>query len=81
MSGKGILAEDQVGTGHDPVGKRRLFDIADAVDLGRDPVAALGKVLRGLGMGGVYVVHQRRRKQRGKLHGGKEGREKQPSSQ
>jgi len=32
------------------------FDVADAVDPGRYPVAVLGEVLRGLGMGGVNVV-------------------------
>jgi hypothetical protein len=36
----------------------------------------LGEVLRGLGMGGVNVVQQRRRKQRGELYGGKDRREK-----
>jgi len=80
MGGKGIFAKDQVRSSHDPVGQRRLFDIADAVDFSRDPIAALGKVLRGLGVGGVHIVHQRRRKQGGKLHSDKDGCEKQPGS-
>ena len=81
MGGKGVLAEDLVAAGDDPVGQGRLFDVADAVDLGGDQVAGLGDVLGGLGMGGVDVVHQRRREERSKLHGGKDGRQKQPDSQ
>ena len=81
VGGKDVLAEDLVEAGDDPVGQRRLLDVADAVDLGGDPVAGLGHVLRGLGVGGVHVVQQRRREERSELHGGKDGRQKQPDSQ
>ena len=76
VGGKDIFAEDLIECAGEPVGQRWLFDVADAVDPGRYPVAVLGEVLRGLGMGGVNVVQQRRRKQRGELYGGKDRREK-----
>jgi hypothetical protein len=78
MRGKDILAEDLEEGAGDPVGKRRLFNVADAIDMSRDPVAVLTEVLRGLGVGGVHVVQQRRVEQRGKIHGGKNDRKKQP---
>ena len=81
VGGKGVLAEDLVGTGDDPVGERRFLDVADAVDLGGDEVAGLRHVLRGLGVSGVDVVKQRGRKERSKLHGGKDGCQKQPDSE
>ena len=62
VGGKGVLAEDLVGAGDDPVGQRRLLDVADAVDLRGDQVAGFSHVLRGLGMGGIHVVQQRGRR-------------------
>ena len=47
-SGKCILSKELIEAGFKPVGKRRLFKIANAVDLQRDPVAALRHMLRGL---------------------------------
>ncbi len=55
--------------GGDPVGQRRLFEIADAVDVQRHPVAGLEHGLRGLGVGGVGVVQQRWSPQRGEEDG------------
>ena len=81
VGGKDVLAEDAIERGVEPVGQRRFLQVADAVDLQRHPVAALGHVLRGLGMAGVGVVQQGRRKQRGKLHGGEDHRQKRPCGQ
>jgi len=73
MSGKDILAKDAIERGIQPVRQRRLLQIAQAVDLQRHPVAAIGHVLRGLGVIGVRVVQQRRRKKRGQRDGGEDG--------
>ena len=81
VGGKRILAKDAVEAGLKPIGQWRLLKIANAVHLQRDPVAALRHVLRGLRVGGVGVVQQRRRKQRSKLHRGKNNCEEYPGSQ
>ena len=78
MSGKNILAEDGVKRGVEPVGKRRLFEVADAVDLHGDPIAAFVHVLRDLGVGSIYVVEQGRGEKRGDLDTQKNGHEKRP---
>ncbi len=80
MRGEGIFAEDLVTGGNYPIGQRGLLDVADAVDLRGDQVAGIDHVLGGLGMGGVNIVEQRGRKEGCKLHGGKDGCQKQPDS-
>ena len=70
-----------VAAGDQPVGQRRLFDVADAVDLGviRLPVSAMccaawaWAASTSSSSGGV--------EQRSKLHGDKDGREQQPGGQ
>ena len=56
VRGKGVLAENPVHAGDGPVRQRRLLNVADAVDLRRNQVAALGHVLRGLRVRRVHVV-------------------------
>ncbi len=81
VGGKGVLAEDAVADGHQPEGKRRFLDIADAIDLAGDPVAAVQDVLGRLRVRGVHIVHQRRREKRAKVHCGKDGSEEKPGGQ
>ncbi len=69
VGSKGVLAKDAIGDSHQPVGQRRLLNIAYPIDFAGDPVAGLGNMLRRLGVRCVHVVHQRRRKQRGKING------------
>ena len=69
MRGEGVFAEDFVHHRYGPVRQGRLFNVADAVDLAGDPVVAVYDVLGGLGVGGVYIVHQGRSKQRTDLNG------------
>ena len=78
MSGEDVLAEDSVQTGVKPVGKRRLFEVANAVELHRDPVAGFGHVLGDLGVRGIDVIEQRRGKERGKLNGEENSSQKRP---
>lgn len=51
--------------GGEPVGKRRLFQVADAVDVEGDPVSSGEHGLGGLGVRGVGVVEERRSESRG----------------
>ena len=62
MGGEDVVAEEVIVDGDEPVGQRRLFEITDAVDVQRDPVAADGHVLGGIGVRGVGVVEQWRAK-------------------
>ena len=78
MGGEDVVAEEAVVDGDDPVGQRRFFEIADAVDVEGDPVAAGGDVLGGLGVGGVGVVEQRGRKEGGKIDGDEDEQERSP---
>ena len=80
MGGKGVLSEDLVTCCNDPKGQRGFFDVADAVDLWGDEVAGFGHVLRDLGVAGVGIVEERGRKERGKVHSHKNGRQEQPNS-
>ncbi len=68
---KVFSAEDLIAAGHQPVGQQRLLDIADAIDLAGHPIAGLRHGLRGLGVGCVHVIHQRRGEQGSKLHAAK----------
>jgi hypothetical protein len=81
MGGEGVLAEDLVGSGDDPERQRWFLKIADAVDFSGDQVAGFCHVLSDLGMGGVDIVKQRGREERGKRHSGKNGRQEHPHSQ
>ncbi len=81
VRGKDVLTENAVEAGGKPVGQRRLLNVADAVDLGRDPVAGLGDALRGLGVGGVHIVEQRRVEQGTNLDGAKNCGKQQPGGQ
>ena len=79
MRGEGVLhARDFVDRGHDPVGQRRLLNVADAVDVRRNPVAGIGNVLSGLGVRGVHVVEQRRGPKRSKINRSKKRGKQQP---
>src|ERR1700730_4045552 len=59
MCGEGVEAEEAEAEGDEPVGERRFFEIADAVDSESDEVAGEGHVTGGAGMRGVGVVEQR----------------------
>ncbi len=65
MGGEGVEAEDAEAEGDEPVGQRRLLEVADAVDVEGDPVAGEGDVAGGVGVGGVGVVEQGRGEERG----------------
>ena len=78
VRGEGVLAEDAVQSGVEPIGQRRLLKIADAVDFHGDPVAAFGHVLRDLRVGGVDVVEQRRSEERSELDGKEYDSQKDP---
>ena len=80
MRGEDVIAEDMVVDGGEPVGKRRLFQIADAVDLQRDPVAGERHVLRGIGVGGVGIIQQRRREERRKIDGEPDQQQDRPGA-
>ena len=56
-------AEDGHGRGHHPVFEGRLFQVRDAIEPGRDPVARFKHVAGNLRLDGVHIVHQRRRAQ------------------
>ena len=81
MRGEDVVAEEPVIDGHDPVGKRRLFEIADAVDIERDPVAAECNVFGDLRVGGVGVVEQGWSKQRRHIDGQEDGGQQNPRPQ
>ncbi len=81
VGGEHVLAEDPVGDGIEPVGQRRLFEVADAIELHGYPVAAFVHVLGDLGMRGIDVVEQRRSKERSELHGQKNGSQECPDGE
>ena len=56
-----VDAENLVGDRDHPIFERRFFEIRDAVQARRDPIAGIEHVARDLGLDGVDVVHQRRR--------------------
>ncbi len=62
--GGGVDAEELETGGHAPVEQRRFFEVADAVRVERDPVAADEHLAGDLGVDRVGVVEQRRRQQR-----------------
>ena len=64
VDGEGVFAEEFHGGGDEPVGERRFFKIANAVDVKRDPVRGAEHGAGSLGVGGVGVVEQRWREQR-----------------
>ena len=70
MGGEGVEAEDAEAGGDEPVGERRLFEIADTVDVESDPVSAGEDVAGGVGVSGVGVVEQRWGEERGEEDGG-----------
>ena len=80
VGGKDVLAEDMVEAGVDPVGQRRLLEIADAVDFEGDEVAGFGHVLGGFCVAGVGVVEQRRGEKGGELHSSKNRKQEHPGS-
>jgi hypothetical protein len=69
-----IIQKGQENTGV----KRRLFEIANAIDFESYPVAAFRHMLRGLGVGGIGIVEQRGGKQGTNLHGGEDDGQKNP---
>ena len=54
-------AENLVGDGNQPVNQRRFFEINNAVDARRDPIARGQHIAGDLRLHGVHIVHQRRR--------------------
>jgi hypothetical protein len=80
MSGEHVVAEEVIVDGDDPVGQRRLFEIADAVDVHRDPVVAGGDVLGGLSVSGVGVVEKRGREKRGEINGNEKQKQQGPGA-
>ena len=78
VGGEDVVAEDAVVEGDDPVGERGFFEIADAVDVEGDPISSLGDVFGDLGVGGVSVVEERRREERGDVDGDEDRDEKHP---
>jgi hypothetical protein len=65
VGGEGVEAEETEAEGDEPVGKRRFFEVADAVDVESDEVAGKSHVTGSAGVGGVGVVEQRRREESG----------------
>src|SRR5258708_1411212 len=51
-----------------PIHQRRFFEIADAVGVQRDPVAAEDDLASGLGVHGIGVVEQRRMEEAGDVN-------------
>ena len=51
-----VRAEEAETQCHKPIGEWCLFEIADAVDVKRDPVAGCGHGVRSLRVGGVSVI-------------------------
>ncbi len=56
-----MVGEGLVGSGNQPIHERRFFQVGNAVEARRDPVARGKHVARDLRLHGVHVVHQRRR--------------------
>jgi len=81
VGGEGVFAEELIGEGDQPEGEGWLLDVADAVGLGGDPVAAVDDVLGGLGVGGVDVVHEGRGEEGSEVDGEEEGEEDEPGGQ
>ncbi len=67
--GKFIDAEDAIASGNQPVHQGRFFQVAHAVDVQGDVVAAGEHLASSLGVRGVHVVLQRRREGRAKIDG------------
>ena len=65
MHGEGVTTEEAKTGGDDPVGKRRLFHVANIVDAQSDPVAGAGHLTGGVGVGAVGVVQHGRSEERG----------------
>ena len=78
MCGEDVLSEDAIQSSVEPVRKRRLLEISDSVDFHGDPIAAFGHVLGDLRVGGVGVVEQWRREERGELNGKEYDSQKDP---
>ncbi len=78
VSCKSVVAKEVIIDRGQPVGQRRLLEVANAIDGKRHPVAADGHVLRGVGVRSVGVVEQRRGKQRGKVNREKDEQEQRP---
>src|SRR5579871_3071072 len=76
MGSESVLAENPVSNCIEPVGQGRLLEVANAIELHGDPVAALEHVLGHLRVRSVYIVKQRWSKERGELDG-KKGRQQQ----
>ncbi len=78
MRGEDVLSEDAIQSRVEPVRQRRLLEIADAVDLHGDPIAAFDHVLRDLRVRGVGVVEQGRSEERCELDGKEYDSQKDP---
>jgi hypothetical protein len=69
MGGEHVIAEGMIIDGGEPVGKGRLLQIADAIDLQRHPIAGERHVLSGIGMRGIGIVKQGWREKRREIDG------------
>ena len=63
VDGEGVEAEDADAGGGDPVGQRRLLQVADVVDAQGDQVAGEQHLAGGVGVGAVGVVEHGRREE------------------
>jgi hypothetical protein len=79
MRGEGVEAEETEAEGDEPVGERRFFEVADAVDVEGDEVAGERHVAGGVGVGAIGVVEQRGGEERGEEDSQPEAAEDQQS--
>ena len=54
-------AEDLETRRHQPVFERRFFEVGDAIEVSRHPIARIHHVARDLGLHRIHIVHQGRR--------------------
>ena len=64
MGGEYIESEDAIIGRSQPIRKRRLFQVTDAIHFQGDPVAAAGHILGGSRVGSVGVIQQGRSEER-----------------
>ena len=80
MGGEYVESEEVVIGGGQPIGQRRLFQVADAIHLQGDPVAAARHLTGRRGMGGIRVIQQGGRKERRHVHRGENQQQQRPGS-
>ena len=80
MGSKDVVAKEPVIDRHQPVGQRRLLQIANAIDLEGDPVAGERHMLGCAGMVGIGVIQQRRGEKGGQVNRGEDQQQQCPGS-